>query len=88
MAKTFSFNVKSTPEELFQILKKTAENTNGIEFTGNEKAGAGKGKGFEGSYKMQKKNNSNQVDITITKKPWIIPWSLIETKLSEKSAKW
>lgn len=49
MAKTFSFNVKSTPEELFQILKKTAENTNGIEFTGNEKAGAGKGKGFEGS---------------------------------------
>ena len=88
MAKTFSFNVKSTPEELLKLLKKMIEKADGIEFSGNERSGSGSGKGFEGTYKMHKKGAANKVDITITKKPWLIPWSLIESKLSEQAREW
>ena len=89
MEKTFSFEVNSTPETLFQVLKQMLETTDGIEFNGDEKSGSGKGKGFEGTYKMQSNGvRANHVDITITKKPWLIPWSLIESKLSKQAQDW
>jgi hypothetical protein len=83
MAKTFTYKINSDPEVLIATAKqKSAES--GITFAGNATSGSIEGKGFAGEYRIE----GDRISLTFDKKPAFVPWSLIESKLSEQVKKW
>jgi hypothetical protein len=88
MAETFSYTVKTKPEDLLQTLKGKLRGHDQIVFTGDETSGHMKGRGFEGSYSMSRTPSGTEIALTISKKPFIIPWSIIESKLDEEARNW
>ncbi len=59
-----------------------------IEFSDDEKSGQVKGKGFEGTYKMSETASCTELSLTFTKKPFIIPWGVIESKMNAETKNW
>jgi len=84
MARTFNYTVNKQPKQLFRLLKEELKGQVDINFVGDEKSGEIEGSGFEGEYIIKKTTAGTEIEITITKKPIIIPWGLIETKLNEE----
>ena len=78
MEKTFKFALKDDPEMLIKSAKELAPQ-NGIFFEGDARSGTFSGHGLNGNYSIE----NNTMILTISEKPLIIPWSLIEMKLKE-----
>ena len=76
MAKTFTFALKDSPEVLLERVKGFAEQ-DGMAFEGSIEGGSFSGKGFVGSYAIA----DSTLTITVTDKPFIAPWGLVESKL-------
>jgi outer membrane receptor for ferrienterochelin and colicin len=88
MSKEYSYTIKTQPEEVFKVLKSKIAAADGIELKGNSSAGNLKGKGFEASYTMQIVDGKNVVTLKIDKKPFYVPWSMIESKIDSEVKKW
>ncbi|MBS3741293.1 MAG: hypothetical protein KGY75_08085 [Candidatus Cloacimonetes bacterium] len=84
MARTFKYTVNKKPQQLFTILKEKLKGQVDINFVGDENSGKIEGSGFAGDYIITKTDVGTEIEMTITKKPIIIPWGLIETKLNEE----
>ena len=84
MARAFKYTVNKNPQQLFTILKEKLKGQVDINFVGDENSGEIEGSGFEGNYIITKTDAGTEIEMTITKKPIIIPWGLIETKMNEE----
>jgi hypothetical protein len=80
---SFKFNIESNPAEIINNVKSKIEKEGGS-FTGNENEGnfnlptpVG---AIEGNYSV----NDNELKIDITKKPMILPCSMIESELEKR----
>lgn len=78
MSKSFEFQLKQSPDALIAQAKEAARN-NGIHFEGDGQTGHFAGHGIEGSYLVLE----NTLSVQVAKKPFIMPWSLIEAKLRD-----
>ena len=76
MAQTFIIRANGNLDTLLAKVKKLASG-NSTRFSGNSKSGSFAALGVEASYKVV----NRLVHITITKKPFIYPWSLVESKI-------
>lgn len=74
MSKTIQVKINRTPGELIVKARKAASE-NGVRFHGNEEHGHFAGHGIEGNYRIR----DNLLSIHIVKKPFIMPWTLIES---------
>jgi hypothetical protein len=78
MSKSFSVNFTGDPAPLFERARKAAAD-NGAQITGDTNKGSFSGRGVEGNYTV----SGNTVNITVDKKPVIIPWPLVESQLKQ-----
>jgi hypothetical protein len=78
MAKSFSVNFTGDATSLLERARKTAAD-NGAQVTGDTNKGSFSGRGVEGSYTV----SGNTVNVTVDKKPMIIPWPLVESQLKQ-----
>lgn len=74
--KSFEVKLKSSAEEVVAKAK-TAAKSNGVAMEGDQSKGRFNGQGVEGQYHIE----GSTLTIKITKKPLIVPWSLLETKI-------
>ncbi len=65
-------------EELLEKLYELA-GKHDVEFQGDNHKGYAKGKGFHVHYVI----DGNQCTLTVTKKPLLVPWSLVERSLKK-----
>lgn len=73
MSKTFTVTIPPDDDDFFGNTQRAVESL-GATLEGDETAGAFSGRGIEGTYAVQ----GDQVTVTITKKPAVAPWPLIE----------
>ena len=78
MPRTFKFTLSIDASEVVAEAKKVARE-NGANFSGNERYGTFSGRGVEGKYQIQ----DNFAEVTIDKKPFFVPWGLVERKVRE-----
>ncbi len=78
MSKSFSVPFTGDAPSLLARARKTATD-NGAQITGDTNKGTFSGRGVEGSYTV----SGNTVNVTVDKKPVIIPWSLVESQLKQ-----
>ena len=76
MAKTFKLEIRTTADEMLKRAKDEAGKS-GATVTGDTSSGKFSGSGVEGTYKVV----GDSVEITIEKKPFIVPMSLVESKV-------
>ena len=78
MSKSFEYQLKGEAAELINKAKAEARD-NGVNMDGDSQTGNFSGLGIEGGYEVLEK----KVVVKIEKKPMIMPWSLIQTKLDK-----
>jgi hypothetical protein len=76
--KTFSVNTEKDPDTLVSQAKQVAKE-NDAAFEGDTSSGSFSGKGVEGNYQIE----GQTVEVTITDKPALAPWSKVESKVRE-----
>lgn len=76
MAKSYEFKLRESPEELLERTRKAAT-SEGLAFYGDTRAGSIVGHGFEGGYVI----TDDKIAVTIKKKPMLVPWFAVESKL-------
>jgi hypothetical protein len=76
MSKSFEVKLKHDPDEIIAKAREAARH-NGIHFVGDGQTGHFAGHGIEGSYLIM----DDILSVQIAKKPFIMPWSLIESTL-------
>lgn len=76
MARTFTTRPAVSVAELLE----TAPDY-GVAIDGDEKEGVFEGRGFAGEYKVRR----GTVTLTIKKKPFLVPWSLVESGIKQYS---
>lgn len=77
MNKSIEIKVTKTPHSIVEKAKTAAMNS-GSEFVGDSSSGKFSGKGVSGIYEMR----PEKVIVTITKKPALVSWSFVESKIS------
>jgi hypothetical protein len=80
MAKTKTFRVETQkdPDRLVSEARQVAKE-NDATFEGNTSSGSFSGQGVEGNYEIE----GQTVEVTITDKPTLAPWSKVESKVRE-----
>jgi hypothetical protein len=80
MAKTKTFRVQTQkdPDTLVKEARQVAKE-NDATFEGDTSSGSFSGKGVEGNYQIE----GQTVEVTITDKPTLAPWSKVESKVKE-----
>ena len=80
MAKTKTFRVQTQkdPDTLVKEARQVAKDNNAT-FEGDTSSGSFSGKGVEGNYQIE----GQTVEVTITDKPTLAPWSKVESKVKE-----
>jgi hypothetical protein len=78
MARAFEVKLTGSPEALVEKAKRAAAENNAA-FRGDTQAGSFSGGGVEGSYRI----NGDVVAVTISKKPFYAPWSVVESYVRE-----
>ena len=78
MSKSFDIPLKGPPDDIIAHAREMAER-HGVHFIGDAKAGRFAGHGVEGSYRI----DGAILSVQVAKKPFILPWSLIEARLRE-----
>lgn len=76
--KTFDFQLSHDPFMVIEKARKAAAG-NGVKFEGDEHQGRFSGHGIEGLYAIE----GVQLTIQISRKPIIMPWSMIESSMSK-----
>jgi phage-related baseplate assembly protein len=76
MPRTFSLISARDPSTLVARARRAAME-NDADFRGNEASGSFSASGVKGAYRMDDK----VVAVTITEKPFYVPWSLVESEL-------
>ena len=76
--KTFSVNTQKDPDTLVSEARQVARE-NDATFEGDTSSGSFLGKGVEGDYQIE----GQTVEVTITDKPALAPWSKVESKVKE-----
>lgn len=76
MSRSVTGELPVAPELLLEKLEQLAVKHN-IEFSGTVKTGYAKGKGFHVEYAV----TGASCTLTVTKKPLLVPWSLVESQL-------
>lgn len=74
MPRTFEIQTNKDPDTFMAEAKEIARE-NDATLTGDARSGTFSGMGVEGSYEVEGKT----VRITITEKPWLLPWALVES---------
>ncbi len=75
-SRSFQVPLTGDPESLVEKARKTAEET-GSSFSGDVSSGSFAGNGVEGEYTV----GEDAITVTITRKPLVAPWSLVESKI-------
>jgi hypothetical protein len=78
IAKTFSISFTGDPASLLADAHASAQQ-NDVQFIGDTQRGSFSGQGIEGSYEI----SGNIVNVTIDKKPFFVPWALVEAQLEQ-----
>jgi len=78
MSKSFSLPIRESPAIVLERARRTAKDLNAT-FQGSHTTGIFSGSGIIGHYRMTDKN----IDITITEKPFITPWVLVEYRVKQ-----
>ena len=78
MSKSFRMPLKEEPAVLVERARKLAEDS-GADFSGDASSGRFAAKGVEGEYAVE----GDTITVTVTRKPIVAPWSLVETKVKE-----
>jgi hypothetical protein len=73
MSRTFTVTIPPEDDNFLENTRSAVE-AMGAVLEGDEKAGTFAGKGVEGEYSVE----GDQVTVTITKKPALAPWPIIE----------
>ena len=76
MSRTFSVSFTEDPSALVARAEKSAIKY-GADFKGDATSGSFSGKGVKGIYSIQ----DRVVTVTITDKPFLIPWALVEIQV-------
>ncbi len=76
MSKSFEVKLNRDPDEVIAKAKVAARD-NGVNFEGDSQTGHFSGHGIEGSYLIRE----DTLAVQISKKPFIMPWGMIETTL-------
>ena len=76
MSKSFEVKLKSDPDEVIARARLAALD-NGVRFEGDGQTGRFSGHGIEGSYLILE----DTLSVKISKKPFIMPWGIIESTL-------
>ena len=76
MSKSFEFKLHRDPDDVIAKARLAARD-NGVNFEGDGQTGRFAGHGIEGSYLILE----DTLSLQISKKPFIMPWSLIESSL-------
>jgi len=76
MGRSFQVPLKGDADALASRAEELARQA-GAEFTGDGKAGRFAGGGVEGQYEVE----GESITVTISKKPLVAPWSLVEEKV-------
>lgn len=76
MSKSFEVKLNCNADEIIAKAKSAAQ-SNGVRFVGDEQTGHFAGHGIEGSYLIME----DILCVQIAKKPFIMPWTLIESTL-------
>jgi hypothetical protein len=77
-SRTFNIKAMKNPSTLVSEAKKIAKENNAT-FRGDTASGSFSGKGVEGRYKIE----GGTVKVTITDKPSLASWSIVESKVKE-----
>ena len=77
MPRTFNLISAKDPGTLVAMARRAAIENDAV-FRGNETSGNFSASGVKGVYRMDKK----LVTVTITEKPFYVPWPLIESELT------
>lgn len=88
MGRTFTFDVKSSVQDLLQALKTALPHAEGVEFEGDERSGRLAGRGFAGEYCLEATPTGSRVELTLSRKPLLVPWALVEATLRREAGKW
>ena len=78
MSRSVTGTLPETVEVLIEKLEKAAEK-HSIHFEGNTTQGHAKGKGFVIKYHV----NGDKCTLTVTKKPFLVPWGVVEGTLEK-----
>ena len=78
MSRTVTGMLPESADVLVKKLEKAAKK-NGIHFEGDEGFGHAKGKGFHVKYHVE----GDHCTIVVTKKPLLVPWSIVESALAK-----
>ena len=78
MSQTFKVIVNSSTEEFMAKAHKLARE-HGALLTGDNRSGSFSASGVNGEYSMA----DNTVSITVTKKPFCVPWSMVEKRAKD-----
>ncbi|MBT7057065.1 MAG: hypothetical protein HN976_18375, partial [Lentisphaerae bacterium] len=76
MSRTVTHTFRQPPGQVLEAFKERSRQ-NGIHFTGDERSGRASGRGFVMAYRV----DGRTIAITVRKKPWLVPWSMVEDKL-------
>lgn len=76
MSKVIEIKIGSEPQSLVAKAEKAAR-AKGMEFSGDETTGCFSGNGVDGVYEFR----GDLLAITITKKPFVLPWAVIEASV-------
>ncbi|WP_228719977.1 hypothetical protein [Methylococcus geothermalis] len=76
MSKVIEIKIGSEPQSLVAKAEKAAREK-GMVFSGDETTGSFSGNGVEGVYEFR----GDLLAITITKKPFVLPWAVIEASV-------
>jgi hypothetical protein len=79
MSKIFTVTTNEEPVELIEKIRRRFSNDSNISFNGNEDNGAFSGRGIFGKYHIK----DDLITITIEKKPFYIPWIIIEEEIKK-----
>ncbi|HUL12992.1 MAG TPA: hypothetical protein VLU73_12600 [Methylococcaceae bacterium] len=76
MSKLFEIRLSTAPDEILAKARQTAQSS-GVQLSGDHEAGRFFGNGMEGTYRI----DGDTLAIRILKKPFILPWTLIESSI-------
>ncbi len=88
MAKMFTYTTKATPEDIFKTLSRKLKQASSINLSGDERSGKIDGSGFRGSYKITEVGSATRISITISEKPFLVPWGMVKSEMDKMAKEW
>ena len=71
-----------TPTEALTLIEELVSEVDNINWKGNEHGGEASGMGFAGHYTTTPCDEGTLLEITLTKKPFVVPKSLVKSQIA------